>query len=384
MIKKTLFSLFVIFFSFGLFSLVSAEEVSIDFYYGDTCAHCHEEILFLNELQAEYPDLVINRYEVFNNYENVKKLKEILEGKGYGGSISVPTTILDDQVIVGYQSEETTGLEIKNWVDSQLNGEIIDNSDEKMIDIPFVGRTAISSLSLPVLTIIIAALDGFNPCAMWVLLLLIALLINTRSRKRMWLIGGTFIAVSGIIYFMILSAWLNLFLAINYVNIVRTIIGLVALGIGIWQIKNFLNYKKGVCVITDGDTKIQAKLKDKLQNRAQKIVSSPLSIGIFFGIVILAFGVNLVEFFCSAGLPAVYTNALSLSNLNSYQYYSYLLLYTLIFMFDDLLVFLIALVTLKYIPIGEKYNHIVTLIGGILIGILGLLLIFKPELLMFT
>jgi hypothetical protein len=219
---------------------------------------------------------------------------------------------------------------------------------------------------------------------MWVLLLLIALLINTKSRKRMWLIGGTFIIVSGIVYFMILSAWLNLFLVVSYVSIVRIIIGIVALGIGVWQIRNFFNYKKGVCIITDGNTSFQAKLKESLQNKAKKIVASPMSLGIFLGIIVLAFGVNLVEFFCSAGLPAIYTNVLSMSELNTIQYHLYLLLYTFIFMLDDFLIFIIALITLKYVSMGEKYNHIITLVGGILIGILGLLLIFKPELLMFA
>jgi hypothetical protein len=121
-----------------------------------------------------------------------------------------------------------------------------------------------------------------------------------------------------------------------------------------------------------------------LQNKAKSIVSAPMSIGIFLGIIVLAFGVNLVEFFCSAGLPAIYTNALSLSNLSPSSYYLYLLLYTLVFMLDDFLVFVIALITLKYVSMGEKYNHIITLVGGILIGILGLLLIFRPELLMFA
>jgi uncharacterized membrane protein YiaA len=183
---------------------------------------------------------------------------------------------------------------------------------------------------------------------------------------------------------MILSAWLNLFLAISYVSIIRIIIGLVALGIGVWQVKNFINYKKGICVITDGNASFQVKLKEKLQNRAKKIVSSPMNIGIFFGIILLALGVNLVEFFCSAGLPAVYTNILSMSNLNPLQYHLYLLIYTLIFMLDDFLVFVIALITLKYVSIGEKYNHVITLVGGILIFLLGLILIFRPELLMFA
>jgi thiol-disulfide isomerase/thioredoxin len=386
MFKKIIASIFFLAFSLGIANSVSAEEIKIQFFYGDTCPHCHEEGIFLDQLESEYPDLVIDRYEVFNDSANARFFGQVLKEKKYDGRTLVPTTILDDEVLVGYSSEDTTGTQIREWVESKISGEAIekDENSEEMIKIPFFGNVAVSSLSLPVLTVVVGALDGFNPCAMWVLLLLIALLINTKSRKRMWLIGGTFIMVSGIVYFMLLTAWLNLFLAVSYVSIVRIVIGLVALGIGVWQVRNFFNYKKGVCKVTDGNTSFQAKLKEKLQNKAKKIVSSPMSWGIFLGIVVLAFGVNLVEFFCSAGLPAVYTNVLSMSELNLVQYYLYLLVYTLIFMFDDFLVFVIALVTLKYIPIGEKYNHVITLVGGILIGLLGLLLIFKPELLMFA
>jgi glutaredoxin len=386
MLKKILISLSFLVLALGIALPVSAEEVKIEFFYGETCPHCHEEAFFLDGLQLEYPDLIINRYEVFSNSENAKLFEKVLKEKNYEGRTLVPTTILDDEVVIGYGSEDTTGAEIRGWVENKFNGGIIekDENPEEIIKLPFFGKVAISSLSLPVLTIAIGALDGFNPCAMWVLLLLIALLINTKSRKRMWLIGGTFIGVSGLVYFMLLSAWLNLFLAVSYVSTVRIIIGLVALGIGAWQIRNFLNYKKGVCIVTDGKTSFQAKLKEKLQNKAKRIVSSKMSLGIFLGIIVLAFGVNLVEFFCSAGLPAIYTNVLSMSNLNPVQYYFYLLLYTLIFMLDDFLVFIIALVTLKYVSMGEKYNHVITLVGGILIAILGLLLVFRPELLMFA
>jgi len=198
----------------------------------------------------------------------------------------------------------------------------------------------------------------------------------------MLLIGGTFIVASGIVYYLLLSAWLNLFLAISYVNLTRIIIGIFALGVGTWQIRNFIKFKPGVCKVTDGKA-LGDKIKNGFKNRTQKLVTSPLTFGILIGIIILAFGVNLVEFFCSAGLPAIYTRILTLNNLSSLSYYLYLLLYTFIFMLDDLIVFLIAFITLSKIGFTEKYNYWATLIGGLLILILGILLIFRPEFLMF-
>jgi len=153
---------------------------------------------------------------------------------------------------------------------------------------------------------------------------------------------------------------------------------------GIWQIRNFINFKPGVCKVTDGEGGFQKNLKDNLKNQAEKLVSSPMGLGVIIGIIFLAFGVNLVEFFCSAGLPAIFTRVLALNNVSSINYYLYLLLYTVVFMLDDLIIFSVAFFTLSKIGFNEKYNYWSTLVGGVLILILGFLLIFKPELLMFA
>ena len=200
----------------------------------------------------------------------------------------------------------------------------------------------------------------------------------------MWLIGGTFIAASGLIYYLILTAWLNLFLAISFVNITRILIGALAIGVGLWQISNFIRFRPGVCKVSDGKAGLQDRIKNGLQKHAEKIVFSPFTFAILGGTIILAVGVNLVEFFCSAGLPAIYTRVLALQELNSLSYYLYLLLYTFIFMLDDIIIFSLAVITLSKFGFTEKYNYWATLIGGLLILTLGILLIFKPELLMFV
>ncbi|MFH1461131.1 MAG: hypothetical protein ABIF84_01800, partial [Patescibacteria group bacterium] len=250
---------------------------------------------------------------------------------------------------------------------------------DQIISYPFIGQVNLSQLSLPILTIVVAALDGFNPCAMWILLFLLALLINIQSRKKIWLMAGTFILASGIVYYLLLAAWLNLFLAISYVGLTRLIIGSAALFFGLWQIKKFIAFKPGVCqVAPDG-----SKIKTKLKSHTERIVNSPVLIVSILGVIVLALAVNLIEFFCSAGLPAIYTRILSLSQLSFLSYYFYLLLYAIIFMLDDMIVFTIALITLNKIGFTDKYVKWSTLIGGLLILGLGLLLIFKPDLLIF-
>ncbi len=372
--------LIVIFLSFLIkadFSLAQQNKVEINFFYSVICPHCAQEKEFLEELKTEYPEIEINQYEVTQYPENQELLKKfyrehkVLEkDKGW-----IPITFTPEKYFIGFNEQVARNIE------SCLRECLLEEDEEAphIIKIPVFGEIDLSKLSLPALTIILGALDGLNPCAMWVLFFLIALLLNTRSRKRMWLIGGIFILSSGIIYFLILSAWLNLFLAIGYVNLTRILIGGFALGMGIWQIRNFLSYHPGVCKVLG----MKSKLHLKMKNRAEKIVNSPFTWGMIVGLIGLALAVNLVEFFCSAGLPAIYTRILALNPLTSLSHYSYLILYSFVFMLDDLIIFSVAAITLSKIALTEKYNYWATLIGGLLILILGILLIFKPELLMF-
>ena len=383
--RKFLLVLFAsIFLLGGLSVFAQSAPIEINFFYSSTCPHCAKEEVFLSELQERYPDVKINSYEVVNTAESAQN-REILKKffRDYNvpesDQIWIPITFTSDKYFIGYNDQ--VGKEIENCLVTCMGGE---NTDEKgTIDVPFLGNIDISSMSLPVLTIVIAAMDGFNPCAMWVLVFLLTLLINSRSRKRMVLIGGTFVFVSGLIYFLILSAWLNLFLAISYVTITRIVIGVLAIGVGIWQIINFIKFKPGVCKVTDKPG-MQEKLKDRLKAGAEKIAFSPLTFAVLGGTILLAIGVNLVEFFCSAGLPAIYTRILSMSNLSGISYHLYLLLYTFVFMLDDLIILLVAIFTLSKFGFTEKYNYWSTLIGGILILILGIILILNPGLLMFV
>ncbi|MBU1177363.1 MAG: thioredoxin family protein [Patescibacteria group bacterium] len=399
--KKFIYLILISFICLGAASFAFAQDnvVEIYYFYGSTCPVCKKVTSLLEEFREKYPSLKINYYEVFGDKENAKFFLQLLEACGEEKIVRVPVMFIGDEVIRGYLSEEVTGKKIEEVINNCLEKECPspldkinkcdlhdepcackeDTKEDQIISYPFIGNINLSSMSLPLLTFVVAALDGFNPCAMWLLLFLIALLINVRSRKRIWLVGGTFIAVSGVVYFLLLTAWLNLFLAISYVTLTRIIIGAVALIAGIWQVRKFTKFKPGVCEIAP----VGGKWNERLSNKAQQVVHSESLWITVFGVIILALGVNFLEFFCSAGLPAIYTKILSLSHLSTFGYYLYLLLYTLVFMLDDMIIFTIAIITLSKIGFTEKYTKWSTLIGGLLILILGLLLIFKPDLLMF-
>lgn len=357
------------------FGLAQENKVEINFFYSAICPHCAEEKEFLTELEKKYPEVEIKEYEVFYNRDNQNLLNEFYEKynvpqgeRGY-----VPVTFTPTKYFIGFNQQ--LGSEIENCIKACLGkSEVV----SQKIKIPFFGTIDISKVSLPVLTLILGILDGFNPCAMWILVILISLLLSLKSRKKIALVGGVFIFAEGLLYFIFMAAWLNIFLAMKYISLTRILIGIFGIVFGVWRIKDFIQWQPGVCKVVD-HSKSQEKLLDKIKN-ILKPSTIPVTI---LGIIGLAFGVNLIEFFCSAGFPVMYTRILTLQNLGKIQYYLYLLFYNFLYMLDDLIVFGFAFFTLNRFSLSEKYNRYSTLVAGLLILILGIFLIFKPEFLTF-
>jgi len=357
-----------------------ADEVSVYFFWANGCPHCADEKPFLEKLEQKYPEVKIYDFNVTISKESIDLLKgfrekfEIADNK-----ITVPFTVIENEYISGWYNKEMTGKAIEESIQRAIqngqNGEV--KTIPEKIDLPFLGEIEIKNLSLPVLTIIIGALDGFNPCAMWVLLFLISLLLGTKDRKRMWILGSVFIITSAFVYFLFMSAWLNLILFLGFIVWVRIIIGLVAIIGGGYSLKEYFTNKESVCKVTG--SKKRQKIFESLKTVTQK-QKLWIAIG---GIILLAFAVNLVELICSAGLPAVYIQILILTNLPAWQYYAYLILYIFVFMLDDLFVFFVAMKTLQIAGITTKYTRLARLIGGVIMLLIGISLIFKPELLMF-
>lgn len=402
---QTLF-LSVLFFLFAVLPARANSVVTAHLFYGEGCPHCAKERAFLSSIEDMYPQLEVKEYEIYYNQENNILLQKITSHikTDVGG---VPFLIIGDEYFIGY-ADGITSAEIETKINECLKNACPDyvtsiameseeavtptavptvpdmpqknesKTQDKSVSIPILGAIEVSQLSLPALTFVLAFLDGFNPCAMWTLLFLISLLLGMKDRKRMWILGVAFIVASASVYFLFLSAWLNLFLFLGFIIWVRVLIGLVALGAGGYYLRDYLVNKTGGCSVM-GDQKRQ-KILEKLQAITQKR-QFLLALG---GIVLLAVAVNMVELICSAGLPAVYTQILSLSNLPSWQYYLYLLFYIFIFMLDDLFVFFTAMFTLQAVGVQSKYSRYLHLIGGFLMLIIGLLLLFKPEWLMFN
>jgi len=241
------------------------------------------------------------------------------------------------------------------------------------VSIPFFGEVDLVNGSLLGVTFMLGIADGFNPCAMWVLIFLISIMLTMKDRRRMWILGLTFIATSAAIYFLFMAAWLNVALLFGSSMIIRTAIGLFAIGMGLFSLKSWYdnrNKSEIACEVTDGAQ------KKKISEKIIKFTKEKSLVLAVVGIITLAISVNIIELLCSLGLPLIYTNFLTLANLSKPTYYMYLLLYTFFFMLDDIVVFSIAMYTMKITSGTEKFTKASKLIGGVVMVLIGLALIF--------
>ncbi len=394
---KLLLVFFLAFILFQANAVLAKDNLNAYLFYGDGCPHCAEEEAFLKTMEDKYPFLEIYRYEVYHDQDNIRLLQAV--SKNIDARVDgVPFLVIGDTSFVGYAGEITAG-EIEKQIETCSLGACSDDTaaiigveksiigqeennlrtdkKHKLINLPFFGEVDILKFSLPVITIVLGVLDGFNPCAMWALIFLIGLLLGMKDRKKMWILGSAFIVVSAIVYFIFMAAWLNLIIFLGFIVWIRILIGLLALFGGGYSLKEFFYNKDASCKVSGGDKK--RKTFERMRLAIQKN-SFWLALG---GIIVLAFVVNMIELVCSAGLPAVYTQVLILNDLSVWQQYLYLLGYIFFYMIDDLFVFFVAMITLEMTGITTKYVRAARLIGGILMLIIGILLIFKPSWLMF-
>lgn len=252
--------------------------------------------------------------------------------------------------------------------------------DSYSVDTGLFGVVSLKDVSLPIFTIILGAVDGFNPCAMWILIFLITMMFSMHDRFKMWILGLTFIFTSGFVYLCFMLSWLSLASFLSSVILIRFLIACFAVLFGMVNIYRYfksLNSDVG-CDVTD------KKKRVKIMERIKKIVNEKSFLLSILGIMLLAFSVNLIELLCSLGIPVMFTNVLAMNDLSTLEYVIYIGLYLLFFLIDDILIFVIAMKTLKIKGISNKYTKYSHLIGGIIMLLLGILMVIKPEWLMFN
>jgi thiol-disulfide isomerase/thioredoxin len=383
--KKVFLSILILFCLFSL-SYAQTNEVKLYLFWGNGCPHCAAEKEFLKKLEQKYPQLEVKSYEVWYNSTNLELFKKMVEGYGCGVS-GVPTTFIGEDYIIGYSSDETTGKKIEEKIKFCIENGCIDPTEKlgkdshgicignEIIELPILGELDYSKMSLPAFTIILGGLDGFNPCAFFVLFFLLSMLVYAKSRKRILLIGGTFVFFSGFVYFLFMAAWLNLFLIIGQLKIITIIAGIIALVMATINIKDFFFFKKGVSLT------IPEGAKPKLFKRMRNLLKADSLISMMTGTIVLAIAANTYELLCTAGFPMVFTRVLTLNNLSMTEYYLYLILYNLVYIIPLLIIVLMFTITLGAKKLTEEQGQLLKLISGLIMLSLGLILLINPALL---
>lgn len=353
------------------------DVVNIYLFYGDGCPHCSKEKAFLAQIEEKYEGKVkVYKYEVWDNDKNREVLFEVKDKFNLSRDEKVPFTVIGSKYYLGYGDE--IGAEIERKIIHYLELEEIDDSEtvveESKVSIPFLGKIDPSDAAVAVVAIILGLVDGFNPCAMWVLLFIINMLFGMKDKKKMFLLGYTFLFTSAVVYFLSMLG-INIVLGFLSTNELRSIIGIVAIVAGIYNLYTYFRERNK----EDGCHVVDEKKRKSIVAKVKKIKNAKSIWIALIGIIALAVSVNLVELACSAGFPTIFNEVLVANNINGIGRILYLLLYVLFYMIDDMVVFTISVCTLSVAGVTTKYNKLVKIIGGLLMIIMGVLLIFKPA-----
>lgn len=353
-------------------------QITLWFFWSERCRHCQEARPVIEQMADENDWLQLESRELINSRQNRKLFYNM--GKRFGKEAkSVPTFFFCNTMMVGFENKATTGefilQRLKQCKSSIASGKGIPASvNPERIALSQATGINTDGMSLPLITVIIAGLDAFNPCAFFVLLFLLSLMIHVNSRRRMLLIGSVFVLFSGLIYFLFMAAWLNVFLLMGTLRWVTIIAGIVATTMGLLNIKDYF--------ITAGPSlSISEKARPGLFDRMRKLLNAENLPAMLAGTVLLAIAANSYELLCTSGLPMVYTRLLTLEDLPISSYYFYLLLYNIIYVLPLLIIVIVFVTTLGSRKLQAHEGRALKLLSGLMMFALGLLLIFAPEVL---
>jgi len=411
-LKNKVTKMIILFFVISMVGTLSSavDKVKIEYFGRKDCKNCANLEKFLTELSNKRKDFEYIEYKIDENGENKKFFDEVTTKlKLVKGT---PIIYLNGHIIQGFNTPDTTGKEIVKLIDEgkkansvltleeyvkngkyeniSSNGSVCegdevceipgltkDASRQVIVNIPFINKSIdLTDYSLPLMSLILGTVDGFNPCAMWVLVLFLTALIAVGSKTKMFRVAGLFILAEAVMYYLILNAWLYTWDFVGLDKWVTPIVGIVGIIGGIFFVRNYL--KKGdelSCEVTD------FKKRAKISNQIREIANKPFTLLTALGIIGLALSVNVIEFACSVGIPQTYTKILQINNISFWNRQIYTFIYIIGYMIDDIMVFGLALLSVNKLQLTTKYSKWVNLFGGILMIILGLILLLKPSLL---
>jgi len=353
--------------------------IELYFFWSKTCPHCLRARPYVEQLAEQRDWLRLHSMELSENSRNARLYVDLADSLGQEAR-SVPAFLFCAQMITGFDSAEGVGALIVGQLEicharMRNAGEpvVIDENPEAVPQLPLLGEVDLESWSLPAVAIVLGALDSFNPCAFFVLLFLLSLLVNARSRARMLLVGGLFVLVSGAAYFVFMAAWLNLFLVIGHLYWVTLAAGSLALIIGLLNVKDYFWFKQGLSL------GVPDAAKPDLFRRMRGLVGADRMATVLAGTLALAVVANAYELLCTAGFPMVFTRLLTLNPLPVAAYYGYLAIYCAVYILPLLAIVGLFVLTLGRRKLSEREGRILKLVSGLMMTGLGLLLLIYPA-----
>lgn len=355
--------------------------VNLYFFYSETCPHCAGAASFMPEMTEERPWLRLAAVNVNESEEN-RELFAALAGLLGEEIRGVPAFFICGQMIVGWDSAEGMGAALAAFADRCHAGLVATQLPAAQpppvateIELPFAGRFDADKLSLPMLAVVLGGADAFNPCAFFVLLFLLSMLAHARSRARMLMVGGVFVACSGIFYFAFMAAWLNFFLLLEGIAAVTVVAGLVAVAVAAFNIKDYFLFHAGPSL------SIATGARSRLFGRMGRLLSVESLPALLAGTLALAAAANAYELLCTSGFPLVFTRILTLEKLPTLSYYGYLALYNLVYVLPMLAIVAVFTATLGSRKLSESAGRLLKLMSGLMMLGLGSVILIKPELL---
>lgn len=384
-------------------AVAASGQVLIEVLERQDCAHCQAERAYLEDLDARRDDIMVRFYDIATP-EGGRLFDQVTEKAGFAKA--TPVTVVGATLIQGFDAPETTGKRFEYFIEHNRNvpeqgfdavlareggstigtqeGSVCESDGQVcrpvrepvLVRIPFTSVTFdLDTWSLPAIAAIIGFVDGFNPCAMWVLVTFLLVLVQMGSRRRMWTVAGLFIMAESVMYYLILNVWFKVWDFVGMDQVVTPVVGVVALGGGAFFLYEW--YKslgtEMACRVIDMEE------RSKIVRKIKSLASGRFTIMTALGVIVLAFSVNVIEFACSIGYPQTFTKILEMNALGFWQTQGMMALYILFYMVDDFLVFGLALWGFEKIHLTESYSRWSALIGGVLMLVLGYLLLFSPE-----
>jgi len=401
-------------------SVQADKPVTIYFFWGDGCPHCAEAKPFLADLAQRYPSVQVRDFEVWYHEKNREPLVRMAAKFGFEPT-AVPTIFIGDRYWVGY-AEDPIGKEIEATVaacvlsgcpdagagvlspaaaptvatvktqtpaapvatqapaaampqGSQAGSGDPPAAGSDTLTLPLIGSVDLATQSLALSTALIAFVDGFNPCSLWVLSVLLALTLHTGSRKKVAIIGLVFLTVTSLVYVLFIAGLFTMFTIVSFVGWIRVVVALLALFFAVVNIKDYFWYKEGLS-FTIADEK-----RPGLFRSMRRVLAAGDSLPALIGAtVVMSAGASLVEFSCTAGFPVLWTNLLAAQGVTVLTFVLLLALYMLIYQIDEIGIFLAAVFSLRASRIEEKHGRILKLIGGMLMLTLAAVMLIDPNL----